>query len=131
MKTKIKTTVISYAITIFFTLISIQSNAQSIQCAYQIDNNTTCTLKVDVTFYDAGGICHTITGIGISPNTSVGVNCSTCGTLTDLKVEVVGASGTSITGFFVDVNNQTDNSSGCTATGMNMDWFTTYSVIYP
>lgn len=130
METKIKSRLLLPLLTALISFLSFSSNAQSIPCTYQINNNTTCTLKVDVTFYDVG-VCHTVTGINIFPSSNVGVNCATCGPLTDLKVDVVGWNGNASTNFSVDINNQTDSDpTGCSS-GMNMDWHPNNTDIYP
>lgn len=96
------------------------SFGQTPACNYLINNGSACSIKFDVEYYDAGGLCNTVSGIGLNSGSQYYANCGSCSTLVDIKVTVTQIGGTATSGFFVDSGNPNDSDPLCST--VYMDW---------
>lgn len=124
MKAKMKAIVRTLLLSLLFTIIAINSNAQ---CSYIVSNNLGCDVMVDIVVYDGGGcmnICNSQSGANIFSNNFINVNCSGCSSICNIEVTVTDMNGSPISPVTADFNTPIPpgvslpvTSAPCTNTG--------------
>lgn len=98
-----------------------KATAQSLACNYSVQHSIdNCTTDVTVDFYDANGLCSSVSQTNMTANIPYPFNCGGCGTLTNIVVTLNAVGGTGLppgNSGIVDVANTSD--SGTTASPCN------------